>query len=129
MAAARTARKNSDEKSAPRRGPKRDAKGRLSGGNPGNSGGKPGRSGRKPDWFKSLCEDILSDAATKKALRTAAQTPTTPGYGGLIKALAAYAAGVPVQRHAGADGESPIAHSVAVTVTRRIVRPNGKAAA
>lgn len=36
------------------KGPKRDAKGRVSGGNPGNTGGKKGRSGRPPDWLKQL---------------------------------------------------------------------------
>lgn len=80
-------------------GPKRDTvTGRVSGGNPGNSGGKKGRSGRKPLAWKELCRDILHDAKTQQVIRTAAQTPKTPGYPSLLKLLADHSEGVPVQQ-------------------------------
>lgn len=68
-------------------------------GNPGNSGGKKGRSGRKPNVFKELATEILHDPQVQKEVRAAAKDRTTPGYGGLIKALAAYSDGLPVQPH------------------------------
>lgn len=107
MAARSAAKKNTDEKSAPRRGPIRDARGRVSGGNPGNSGGKKGRSGRKPLAFKLFCADVLEDAETQEEVRRAAQDRTTPGYGSLIKTLAGYHVGLPTQP-IGGDPNAPL---------------------
>lgn len=69
------------------------------GAHPKNTGGKKGRSGRKPLPFKELCKDILEDPVTQQKVREAAQNPAAPGYSALIKALAAYAEGLPQQTH------------------------------
>ena len=63
----------SQKNSAKNSGPRRDARGRLRGGNPGNSGGKKGRSGRPKQAFRhwalnlrnnrvvEIIEEILDD--------------------------------------------------------------------
>lgn len=50
-------------------GPQRDARGRVFGGNPGNSGGKKGRSGRKPAAWKEACEVALQEAEAIPVLK------------------------------------------------------------
>lgn len=48
------------ENSAQNTGPKRDERGRLRGGNPGNSGGKKGRSGRPPSVIREMCRGAFA---------------------------------------------------------------------
>lgn len=69
----------------------------LTPGNPGNSGGKPGRSGRKALAWKALCTNLLRDPKAQDELRAAVQDRTTRGYAQLLKLLASYAVGLPVQ--------------------------------
>lgn len=55
-------RKNSGKNSGAqgeRKRPRRDAWGRLTGGNPGNAGGQPGRSGRPKDAVRLACRDAF----------------------------------------------------------------------
>lgn len=54
--------KNTAQNSDARRGPERDALGRLRGGNPGNSGGKRGRSGRLKTEVRALCQQAFEEA-------------------------------------------------------------------
>lgn len=75
----------------------RNAKGQLSGGNPGNSGGKKGRSGRKPHAWKEFCGDVLAHEDTRTGIETAARTPRLAGYVPLLKLLSSYAEGLPTQ--------------------------------
>lgn len=91
-------------------------------GNPGNSGGKKGRSGRKPLPFKQLCADILNDEAAQDALRRVASDPSAPGYAAVVKMLASYAEGLPVQsvQHTG-EGGGPVNHHLTV----EFVAPDG----
>lgn len=63
------------------------------GAHPKNTGGKKGRSGRRPFAFTLFAQDVLESAKTKKAIRTAAANPETPGFPSLIKGLYAIGAG------------------------------------
>lgn len=63
------------------------------GAHPGNTGGKKGRSGRRPFAFTLFAQDVLESPKTKKAIRTAAADPQTPGFPSLIKGLYSIGAG------------------------------------
>lgn len=69
------------ENSEKNTGPKRDDKGRVSGGNPGNSGGKKGRSGRKPDEFKRFMERARNDKRARRALIAAMRDAESKNFG------------------------------------------------
>lgn len=84
-------KQNSEKKS----GPIRDARGRLRGGNPGNSGGKKGRSGRKPLAFKRRCAEVLHENAVWKEIKTAARDRHSPNWVALLRWLAEYGEGLP----------------------------------
>ncbi len=75
----------------------RNAKGQLTGGNPGNSGGKKGRSGRKPHAWKEFCGDVLAHEDTRDGIEVAARTPRLAGYVPLLKLLVSYSEGLPTQ--------------------------------
>jgi hypothetical protein len=79
-------------------GPKRDALGRLTGGNPGNSGGKPGRSGRPPKPFKTFCRETAKSAEYQDALKRAATTDTHDDFIGAAKLIANYATSKPAKK-------------------------------
>lgn len=59
--------------------------------------GKKGRSGRKSLAWKALCRDLLHDTRAQDELRKAVRDRSTHGYAQLLKLLAGYAAGLPVQ--------------------------------
>lgn len=69
--------------------------GKLRRGNPGNRGGP----GRPPNTLRDLCREILADAEVQAALWTAARDPQSRGFASVIKLLASYAEGPPLQRH------------------------------
>lgn len=66
--------KNSGQNSV-RQGPVRDAKGRLTGGNPGNSGGKKGRSGRPTEDFYEWAT-VVRDTLGRQAIVEILKDPT-----------------------------------------------------
>lgn len=59
--------------------------------------GLKGRSGRKPFAWKEFCRDTLAHEDTKKGMELAARTPKLAGYVPLLKLLASYSEGLPVQ--------------------------------
>lgn len=69
--------------------------GKLRCGNPGNRGG----TGRPPNALRDLCREILADEDVQKALWAAARDYQSRGFASVIKLLASYAEGPPLQRH------------------------------
>jgi hypothetical protein len=92
-------RKNSVENTAPFR----NALGRVTGGNPGNSGGKKGRSGRRPDWIKTFCDDLLASPASKRQVKEILADKNHPAFATMWKAVCDRAHGKPDQtlQHSG----------------------------
>lgn len=110
----RHAPENSVQNSAPQK-PVRDSRGRLRGGNPGNSGGKKGRSGPPTKAFKEFCSAVASEATFQQTLAKVANDPTGKDYAAAVKLVLAYAEGLPVQVNqvVGKDG-GPIQHAAAL---------------
>lgn len=80
------------------KGPTRDARGRVSGGNPGNSGGKKGRSGRKPGPFKAMLAEIRDSAEFADALERAALDPNGRNFGAAVKVITDYDESKPAKK-------------------------------
>lgn len=89
------AAQNSDENTA---GPKRDKRGRVSGGNPGNTGGKKGRSGRKPGPFKDLVARLRQSPELAQSLENAIKDHECRAFPAALKLLTDYDEEKPVEK-------------------------------
>lgn len=78
------------ENTAKKTGPRRDARGRVSGGNPGNSGGKKGRSGRKPGPFKAMLSRLRDSAELAQSLEAAVKDHESRAFPAALKLLSDY---------------------------------------
>lgn len=90
--------KNTGKNTGARTGPIRDALGRVSGGNPGNTGGKPGRSGRPKTAFKKFCRELSATEEYQDAIKEAATDADHDNFIGAAKLVATFATAKPAQK-------------------------------
>lgn len=83
-------------------------------------------AGRPPDEHREFCRSLISDPDCEREVKAILTDRDHPAFKAMWAEVARRGYGMPAQPHTGADGEGPIAHRV--EVTRRIVRPEDRAA-